>query len=380
MLVHQDEYGFIQPVQPLFLEQKIDSSTAVLSFTFYRDLILKYYPHEIPSKWKNLVKKIIRKYKKGKAVEFLSYNKYVLRLQSALNDSHSYTNKNMGFTFDGGFFLDLNEKGEIEVTHSGNPDVPVGAVILEKDGVAISKILDKLTKYSRGSTPFLKKYYALGTYISRSNQRSVLLKISLNGKVSQTTAIYEYSILPTYPPYEIKDQILMINVSADLTDILIEEEIPKVIQTKKVHTIQFDLRQYPRSFMHVLRLIEQFNTTNNPVHYANYYQAQPDGSHNKIEQSLEPGTIPAYAIIDRIVVLVNHQSISASEHFVLALQSLKSIGKNVATYGTATSGANGDVTEIPMLYDIKCNVNFNYVTYPDNTPIQRVGVLIDKDR
>ena len=367
-LVITDFDGQIHPIKPKYLSESINCINAKKSFIFYRNLIKKYYPHTIPDKWINLMNKIIKKYS-NITVTFIDYNRDCLLLQSALDDSHSYTNKKCNYIFSGGFYLEFNNK-DIIVIESNNPDIPKSAILLKKNKIKITTLLDKFRKYSQGSNDTIKDFNTLNIFIAKHTSRNVDLTFSYKGKVYNKTVIYEYAVKTNIPFYEKKKNKIIINPEATNCS---EEMINDIIK-ENVDTLEFNLVQYPSNFMMMMYLMEKLNYSNEKIQFCNYYLANENGSHKKLKLYIE--SKGKKSDIKNIVINVGTGSLSASEHFVLALQSLSKL-YSVITQGTQTSGANGDITSIPMLYDIYCNVNFNYVTYPDNTPMQRIGVKID---
>lgn len=349
--------GFLEVVRPPFLDQVPSPQTAKQSFLFYRSVLQKYYPQAIPSKWHELMQRFLR----DPPTSFLEYNRAVLLLQSALDDSHAHTNKHMNYRFTGGFILDENTV----VIDSANPSVPVGSVLLEKDGVSVDTILKQKQKYSKGSYGNIKKFYAT-LFLEKSKRRDVKLKLLCEGETREVDVVYEY-YFPAYkgPFLEVKDDHVVIHPASPTYESILKHG-------KK--TIVFDMRQYPSDYEKMMNTVTSLNNSGKPLHYANYYTAIEDGTHVKTPLYLAASK-QAKAKYN-IVVLVSARSLSMSEFFIMALQSLKTIGHRVVTRGTQTGGANGDVTEIPMLYDIFCTINLNYVTYPDDTPMQRVGVRI----
>lgn len=359
---------FIEPIRPKFYNKPVTKEISKKSFEYYRDLILKYYPHELPDEWNNYMNFVID----NPPVEYISYNKAVLQLQSKLNDSHSYTNKNLNSHFKGGFILNFDKEYNVIVEDTSNPDVPKGSIILKKNNVDIKILLEKLRKYSRGSNDTIKDFYTLNTFISKCSNRNVSLTIKKNDIISTIDVTYEYNFKEFIKSfYKIKNNKLIINPEAHCTLDTINKEIPKNI--KGIDTCVINLTQYPQNFETFMHFVTQLNYSNKRIHFCNYFHALKNGKHTKIKLYLEKGEIPQFSKIKNIIINVDYSTLSASEHFVLALQALP---LNVITKGRQSSGANGDITTIPMLFDTFCNINFNYVTYPDNTPLQRVGVKI----
>ena len=368
MISIDPETQFIHPKRPKFYDNQVTTEISKKSFEYYKKLIIKYYPHSIPEEWTVCIDNVIN----NPPIEFIDYNKAVLKLQSKLNDSHCYTNKNLNYYFTGGFICNFDKEYNVIVEETSNPDVPKGAIILKKNNTCVQTILQKMRKYSRGSNDTIKDFYTLNTFISRCSNRNVSLTLKINEKVLTINVTYEY-YFPKFnePFYKIKNNKIVINPAGTSSKDMIEKEIPEKI--KGIDTCIINLTQYPKDFENFLYFITQLNFSNKRIHFCNYYHALKNGKHSKIKLYIEKGKIKNYSKIKKIIITVDHCTLSASEHFVLALQALP---LNVITKGRQTSGANGDITSIPMLFDTFCNINFNYVTYPNNEPLQRTGVKI----
>jgi hypothetical protein len=360
MLVKTNKYNQLYIDKNIYKNKLITKALVIKSLMNYKNLIMKYYPHDIPNKWFNYFR-YINKLK----IDYLSYNRFILRLQSLLNDSHCFTNGRLEYIFNGGFRLDIiNNK--IVVIGSNNPNIPKGAVILKIDNIRYNKYIRPFISLCPGHNNFIKKYNALYYFVENSNKKIKKFTYFFNNKI-----ITKYVKFGHYKPFtdsynffEIYNKTLVINPSAPYKD------VKKYIS--KCNTIIFDMRQYPKNFDKLYKLIEYLNIFNKPIHFINYYNANIDGSYTKVKLYINPSNeiITNYP---KIIIYVDHKTLSASEHLTVALQSLRKY-TYVKTIGTPTGGANGDVVSIPMLYGINANVNFNYTEYPDNTKIQRKGV------
>lgn len=386
MLVKTNKYGQIIPIIPKFIKNKIITKKLVIkSIMFYKNLIIKYYPHNIPSKWLLYLNKLLAPNYNIKT-DFTSYNKYILRLQCLLNDSHCYTYRRLNFIYDGAFLLDIR-KNNIICIGSNNPNLPKGSIIKKINNENIDDYLDKYIKYSRGHNKFLRRYYALQYFVSVSNNKINKITYNINNKL--ITRYVKFGLykpfIPKYNFFEIIKNKMIINPLSNKCDKNTIYKIIKYISITKynIKTIVFDMRQYPYNSNIMFLLIRHLNTSNKSIHFINYYNANSNGTYSKIKLFIDP--IKRYKPnIDykinknlKIVILVDHKTLSTSEHLTIALQSLNKI-YNVKTIGAPTSGSNGDLVNIEMLYGIVITTNFNYTEYPNNKKIQRKGVLLDK--
>ena len=89
----------------------------------------------------------------------------------------------------------------------------------------------------------------------------------------------------------------------------------------------------------------------------------------------EPLSIPAskQPYTGKVVVLVNENSQSQSEYTTMAFQA----GVHTTVIGSATAGADGDVSKIDLPGGLVTMISGIGVYYPDGTETQRVGIVPD---
>lgn len=75
----------------------------------------------------------------------------------------------------------------------------------------------------------------------------------------------------------------------------------------------------------------------------------------------------------KVAILVDEASFSQAEYTAMALRA----GPNAVVIGSTTSGADGNVSKIPLPGGIHATISGIGVFYPDETPTQRVGIFPD---
>ncbi len=75
----------------------------------------------------------------------------------------------------------------------------------------------------------------------------------------------------------------------------------------------------------------------------------------------------------KVVILVDEQSISQSEYTAMAFRAVP----GAVVIGSTTSGADGNVSQIPLPGGLGTLISGLGVYYPDNRPTQRIGILPD---
>src|SRR5205823_5553434 len=88
-------------------------------------------------------------------------------------------------------------------------------------------------------------------------------------------------------------------------------------------------------------------------------------------QSLWPSYKTRFA--GRVVVLINEQAISQAEHLCLMFAA----ATGVTFIGSATTGANGDITNLVLPGNLRVSFTGHDVRWADGRQLQRVGIQPD---
>lgn len=140
---------------------------------------------------------------------------------------------------------------------------------------------------------------------------------------------------------------------------------------KETKAVIIDVRNYPKGTL--IKLMDAFSKK--PTKYASYTiqhleypgkfrwrENPPIGRNNKNSYS------------GKIIILANEKTQSQSETIVMALQTLE----NSTTIGSQTSGSNGNVSVIPMVFEgMETWISGIGFYYADGSDVQRKGVKID---
>jgi carboxyl-terminal processing protease len=154
------------------------------------------------------------------------------------------------------------------------------------------------------------------------------------------------------------------------------------IDLKSKKAIIFDMRKYPQSpglFSYYLPLL----LGKAPFAFARYYAADPK----------DPGTFLHRAGIEnymyvakdalkpigalytgKIVILTNEHTQSMAEWFAMMLRQLNT---NTTVIGSQTAGADGDLKRLTLPGGYKFSFTGNGIFYPDGRETQRIGIVPD---
>ena len=148
-------------------------------------------------------------------------------------------------------------------------------------------------------------------------------------------------------------------------------EVEKAFETiKGTRAVIMDMRGYPKGTAWAIapRLVEK------KVAAAQFRRPEPHGvfldwpSQCAFDQMTEPGGPWRYT--GKVVVLINEEAISQSEHTCLFLEA----AANATFIGSPTNGANGDVTTTILPGGITVNFTGHDVRHADGRQLQRVGI------
>ena len=143
-------------------------------------------------------------------------------------------------------------------------------------------------------------------------------------------------------------------------------------QLKGTSGIIFDMRGYPRgTAWSIAPRINTKKATAAALFYRPLLTAGSGGERLSFIQDLPPTTTWVYE--RPTVMLIDERAISQSEHSGLFYK-----GANGTTFvGSATTGANGDVTSMLLPGGIRVSFTGHDVRWPDGRQLQRVGLIPD---
>jgi hypothetical protein len=339
------------------------------SLAFYRDVIYHHYPHTIPDEFHQLLTELMKKYRLSDVVS-REYCRDILRLQSALCDSHSFTFMDYGHAHYG---------VTVEWTSSGwkitrGDDVRlIGSTVTHVNGRSMEEEYEKYKSFCHGSHDNIRRqWFASRTITVRS---SVICDDVPD--VLSLTLENRGTVQLSQKPVDLEPECL-----AQEGNVL----HPKSPYFKNENVVIFptmviDLREYPSQTMEWSQFFERLNNSGRAILFGRYFECQLT-PHTYLEFPLcidVPSNSEPDRIVKEIVVLVDHTSVSQSEHHAMLLQELcratnRTFHRHHLGAGNRTAGANGEVVNIPLLHGVEAQVNLNYVTFPDYRPLQRNGV------
>ncbi len=255
-------------------------------------------------------------------------------------------------------------------------DIRLGDIILNiNDENAVVLLEDKL-KYANGSNPY-SKYGNMFNRLLNGNDDLLTLIIERDGKIiNKQVRRYKFSEFKPKIKSKTKWNLIEDKIAyVDLENIKqndVKEMMPSLIDTD---AIIFDLRNGADPSTKVMKEISKY-INKSKMEFAKTITPALDYPgkfiwNNRIWCGKNNNKNPYKG---KVILLVNEDTQSVLESYTMCFQtSPKSL-----TIGSQTSGANGNVVVIPLVFDKNSTWFSGYgIFYPDGTETQRNGVKID---
>jgi C-terminal processing protease CtpA/Prc len=260
--------------------------------------------------------------------------------------------------------------------------IDLGDAIVAIDGESVPARLERLGRYSTGSTAEAKRQYLCRFELLAGDDGSaaVLSVQSPGGAVREVRMTRQKKDLYFRPqPAAEKFRILPGNLGyADLTRLTVAEVDGMFEKLKDTRGIVFDMRGYPRGT--AWSIAPRLNTKGDAVVGARFRRRlvsamsqEEEGSGYYFAQLLPPGDPDKPKYTGPTVMLIDDRAISQSEHSGLFYEA----ANGTKFVGTRSAGANGDVTSFFLPGGIQVYFTGHDVRHADGRQLQRVGLIPD---
>ncbi len=321
----------------------------------------------------------------------IAYETTVRRLSTELHDSHAYLGPTKALYESAGGFLPpislraVGGRSIVVATFDASVPIRLGDEILGIDGESTAS----RSAYFRGIYPASTPQAAamiVQPYLLRGSENStVRLEIrEPNGEVrnvnlQRTLRSNDARLLNAF---ERKTQVVSVldgNIGYVDLDRAESADLDEIFRTiADTRGLILDMRGYPNGT--AWSIAGRLGTRTNPV-AAIFLQPYLQGTGIssiestrpmlRTEQRVESSSDRRYA--GRVVVLIDETTVSQGEHACLLFEA----ATDVTFIGSATSGANGDVTNFVLPGGITASMSGDAVLHADGTQLQRVGILPD---
>lgn len=346
----------------------------------YWNVIEYFYPYKfkLDKHWDDLLLYFIPAF-----MEVTSEQDYHLRIREltvSLCDSHAFFSTDLVRTYAGANYIPakfviLDSNAVVNDFYDDSlarvDDLRWGDVITAVNDVPVFEIYRNHAKYINGSNEAVKKLSYSFRWIFNGATDSVKITFKRDGKVS-TKTIRRYP----YAAFKSEEAIIKwkrINPAVGYVNMgeVLEEDLPTLMQElNHSEAIIFDFRNYPEFIID--ELLGYLNPE--PKEFAMFIQ--PDLSYPGRFVWTKPvvcGRDNPNPYQGRVLILVNEETQSRSEYFVMAMQTVA----GSITIGRQTSGADGDVVDYTFFDDKTSWITGRGVFYPDGRETQRIGIALD---
>lgn len=264
-----------------------------------------------------------------------------------------------------------------EVRQAG---VEVGDAILEVDGETVEARTERLSRYATASTrPALLNRIAGRFLLVGAAGSTARLKVQkLDGSVREVSLVRDPK--KTLPPAD-KGEVVRVlpgNLGyVDLTRLTVQEVDGMFERLQDTRGIIFDMRGYPQGT--AWSIAPRINTRN-AKHGAQFRRSQVSAFSAEEGESGFYFSQPLPALPEGeakytgpTVMLIDDRAISQSEHSGLFYEA----ANGTKLIGTATAGANGDVTRFPVPGGLWIGFTGHDVRHADGRQLQRIGLVPD---
>jgi C-terminal processing protease CtpA/Prc len=255
----------------------------------------------------------------------------------------------------------------------GTTQLKVGDVITEIDGVAVGKLIDDWTPYYATSNA-AARVRDIGHYMLRGKCGDAKIGIRRDKKDLTFSVPRKPSTINDFDPGKhdmpgpafrlLSKDVAYLKLSA-----VKETDCAKYVQDAAgTRGFIVDIRNYPSEFV-VFALGSLFVEKKTP--FALFTEgdlSNPGAFHWGTTESLSPEK-PHYS--GKIVILVDEASMSQAEYTSMAFQ----VAPVAIVVGSATSGADGNVSPFQLPGGLNTMISGIGVFYPDKTPTQRIGIV-----
>lgn len=261
---------------------------------------------------------------------------------------------------------------------AGPPDLKIGDVILDLDGVPVSELVSRWSPYYADSND-AARMRDIGNGLTRGSCGPAALRIR-RGDQTLTVTVPRVPLSALNPRAgsthdlagpafrKLSDEVAYLKLSS-----VKAADAARYIEDARGTTgLIIDIRNYPSEFM-VFALGSLL--VDKPVEFVRFTggdPANPGAFHWGAPLSLTPQQ-PHYS--GKVIILVDEVSQSQAEYTSMAFR--KAPGALVI--GSTTAGADGNTSAIPLPGGFQTMISGIGVFYPDKKPTQRVGIVPDRE-
>jgi C-terminal processing protease CtpA/Prc len=351
-------------------------------FRFW-NVIHFFYPYQalFDRPWDETLTEFIPQFEADSNV--LDYSLTVARMVSRIQDTHGFIRSSVFTDYIGASYPAISVQsieGQTVITHVSdesavmNAGIQIGDVILAVDGEEIGARRARLGQLFAASTPQALRWRVDRTVLAGSKDSTARLRVQkADGRTIESMLPRNAAPQRFYRPTPVYGVLPLGFGYMDLVRLMPDQVDAAFEAIEKTTAVIIDIRGYPNGVFELLgsRLTEK------KVIGARFETPTPQSpdpteeSRVKFVQYVEPSAKWKYK--GRVVVLINEDAISQSEHTCLMLEATA----HATFIGMPTNGANGDVTLTVLPGNIGVSFSGHDVRHADGRQLQRLGIQPD---
>lgn len=257
-------------------------------------------------------------------------------------------------------------------------NIQIGDIITSIEKKPISKVTEELSKYIPKPNEAFQNA-EMSRYILNGNSDSLQIRIQRKG-VSSTRKVARYLFSEIRKHSNKKDiepwKILGENIGyANMGELTNQNISDFFIAVNNTEGLILDFRYYP-NWEILYEFLGHFYTELKPFVLLKSQCLEKPGTYywHCLEPEMSEIELKKYKYNKPIKILVNENTLSFGEYFVMAMQVLE----NVEVVGSQTAGEDGNQVGIDMPGGIRMFMSSLGIYYPNGDDAQRVGIKIDQ--
>ena len=358
----------------------------LLSLFRYWNIIEYFFPYKYQTdqKWNDVLTEMIPEY--INAVNAEEYHLAMLKTVAKIDDSHASLKSNVISNMLGDYWVPfatkiIDNKAVVirlfDEKFCAKDDIRIGDAITHFNNKSIEELFNEKKPYIPASSEAGKRRNATASRLFQGHYNEpVIIKFERAGIVSEKAIIryktddFSKKTPLTQPAYKKLDGV----VGYVDMGILEYKDIKNIFtDLKDCKSIIFDLRKYPKS------------TSGGIAHYILPEKKEyakliyPDldypGKYRPIDKDFTIGGSMNKKNIyqGKIILLINESTQSQGEFTTMILSN----SDKAVKVGSATAGADGDVSDFPFIGGYLTRISGLGVFYPDWRETQRIGIIPD---
>ncbi|HYF29863.1 MAG TPA: S41 family peptidase [Chitinophagaceae bacterium] len=345
------------------------------------------YKNLLERDWDDVLREFIPKFMNAK--DSLEYSLAVAEMATHIHDSHAYVSGKTISDYYGTGYSPIRVRmieGLPVITSFRNDSIArsaglsIGDIIIKVDGEDANTRLQRYYKYIAASTVHNRMYRAAFGFMNGAPNSIVTLTVKDKyNKIKEVNLPRRYEDYYTLYNRERSGEMIKLlpgNIGyVDLDRYPLHDMDKMLEQFKTTKAIIFDMRGYPKGdFFWFLtpRLALKENTP------AALLETPLVSKGNQLTwegtfQFIQPKPTDKWTYKGKTVLLVDERAVSQSEHTGLFFQA----ANNTKIIGTATGGANGEITTILLPGNMAVGFSGQSARYPNGKQLQRKGLQPD---